>query len=164
MSPAEGTPDVGDHVLRTPEDVGRGEPQHRPPRGHEPVLPPQVVDEDGALPVDVAVERLVGRGLGAALVQLPAVLVVAGIAALLVGVAPRLSALAWAVVVWALLAGLFGPLLSLPEWALRLSPFGWVPRVPAEALDVVPLAGLALLAVALVTLAMITFRRRDVPA
>jgi ABC-2 type transport system permease protein len=97
-------------------------------------------------------------------VQLPAVLVVAGIAGLLVGVAPRLSALAWAVVVWALLAGLFGPLLSLPEWALRLSPFGWVPRVPAEALDVVPLAGLAVLAVALVTLAMITFRRRDVPA
>jgi ABC-2 type transport system permease protein len=106
----------------------------------------------------------IGVQLGAALVQLPAVLVVVGIAAALVGAAPRFSALAWVVVVWAVIVGFFGPLLNLPDWAVKLSPLGWVPRVPAEDLDVVPLVGLLVVAVALITLGLVAFRRRDVPA
>jgi ABC-2 type transport system permease protein len=106
----------------------------------------------------------IGPQLGAALVQLPAVLVVAGLTAALVGAAPRFAPLAWLVVVWALLAGVFGPLLDLPHWAAKFSPFGWVPRVPAESLDVVPLVGLLVVAVALITVGLAGFRRRDVPA
>jgi ABC-2 type transport system permease protein len=106
----------------------------------------------------------VGTQLGAALVQLPAVLVVAAVAAALVGLAPRLSALAWLLVCWALLAGLFGPLLGLPDRVLRLSPFGWVPAVPAEDVAVAPLAGLTVVAAALLVVALAGFRRRDVPA
>jgi ABC-2 type transport system permease protein len=107
---------------------------------------------------------LVASGLGAALAQLPAVLVVAGVTALLVGAAPRLAGLAWVVVVWALLAGMFGALLSFPGWALHLSPFGWVPAVPAEPFAVLPEAGLTLVALGLAGLALAAFRRRDVPA
>jgi len=106
----------------------------------------------------------VGPQVLAALVQLPAVLVVTGIAAALVGLAPRWAALAWLAVVWALITSLFGPLLSLPGWALKLSPLGWVPKVPAVDLDVVPLIGLLLVAGALVTAGLVGFRRRDVPA
>jgi ABC-2 type transport system permease protein len=106
----------------------------------------------------------IGPQLGAALVQLPAVLVVIGLAAALVGLLPRLAPLAWVVVVWALIGGFFGPLLNLPEWALKLSPFGWLPRVPAEDLDVAPLIGLVVLAVVLITVGLVGFRRRDVPA
>jgi ABC-2 type transport system permease protein len=102
--------------------------------------------------------------LAAALVQLPAVLVVVGLAAALIGLAPRLASLSWLVVVWALLAGIFGPLLNLPDWAVKLSPFGWVPRVPAEDVAVLPLVGLLVLAVALVTVGLVAFRQRDVPA
>ncbi|MGY1601744.1 ABC transporter permease [Geodermatophilus sp. SYSU D00815] len=105
-----------------------------------------------------------GRQLGAALVQLPAVLVLAGLTAALVGWAPRWAPLAWAVLVWALLAGMFGELLSLPGWAVRLSPFGWVPQVPAEALEAGPLLGLLAVALALGAAALVGFRRRDVPA
>lgn len=106
----------------------------------------------------------VGRLLGATLVPLPAVLVVAGVAAVLVGVAPRWSGLAWAAIAWVVLAGLFGPLLGLPEWVTRLSPFGWVPAVPAESFDLVPVAVLTLLAAALFGLALGGFRRRDLTA
>jgi ABC-2 type transport system permease protein len=105
-----------------------------------------------------------GAQLAGALVQLPAVLVVAGVAVALVGAAPRFAPLAWLVVVWALVAGLFAPLLDLPDWAVRLSPLGWVPRVPAEDVDVVPLVGLLLVAAALVAFGLAAFRRRDVPA
>jgi ABC-2 type transport system permease protein len=106
---------------------------------------------------------LVGEQLVAQLVHVPAVLVFAGVAVVLVGWAPRLAPLAWVVVGWALFAGFFGALLSLPEWSLDLSPLGWVPQVPAEPLAVAPLVGLTLVAVVLVALGLIGFRRRDVP-
>jgi ABC-2 type transport system permease protein len=106
----------------------------------------------------------IGPQLLAALVFLPAVLVVAAIAAALVGLAPRFASLAWLVVVWSLIAGLFGPLLDLPDWALKLSPLGWVSKVPAEDVDVLTLTGLLVVAVALTAAALAGFRRRDVPA
>ena len=105
-----------------------------------------------------------GRLLGAVLAPLPAVLVVAGVAAVLVGVVPRWAVLAWAAFTWVVLVGLFGPLLELPDWVTRLSPFGWVPAVPSEPADPVPLAVLTLLAAALFTLAVAGFRRRDLEA
>ena len=78
----------------------------------------------------------VGRQLGAALVQWPAVLVVAGLTAVLVGLVPRLSALAW----------ILGA------------------RAAAEDLDVVPLIGLAVGAGALAAVALTAFRRRHLTA
>jgi ABC-2 type transport system permease protein len=107
---------------------------------------------------------LVGRDLGAALVHLPAVLVLAGGTALLVGLVPRRAGLAWLVVVWAVLAGVFGTLLNVPSWALKLSPFGWTPKVPAEGVDVASLGGLIVVAALLLVAALATFRRRDVPS
>jgi ABC-2 type transport system permease protein len=107
---------------------------------------------------------VIGRDVAAALVHLPAVLVVAGFAALLVGFLPRWTGLAWLLVVWVALAGMFGPLLGLPGWALKLSPFGWTPKVPAETADVGSLAGLLVVAAVLLLAALTAFRRRDVPA
>ncbi len=106
---------------------------------------------------------LVGQQLGAQLVHLPAVLVFAGLAVALVGWAPRLAALSWVLVGWAVFAGFFGALLSLPDWALKLSPLGWVPQFPAEPVDVAPLAGLTVVAVVLIVLGLVGYRRRDVP-
>ncbi|MGY1703765.1 ABC transporter permease [Geodermatophilus sp. SYSU D00697] len=102
--------------------------------------------------------------VGAQLAHLPAVLVVAALAAALVGLVPRLAALAWAVVVWVVVAGFFGELLGFPGWLRRLSPFDWVPGLPAETLTVAAPAGLVLLVTALVLVALAGVRRRDVPA
>jgi ABC-2 type transport system permease protein len=106
---------------------------------------------------------LVPRQVEAQLVHLPAVLVVAGLAAALVGWAPRLTALAWAVVGWVVVAGSFGELLAFPGWLRRLTPFDWVPALPAEALAVAAPAGLTALAVGLASAALTAVRRRDVP-
>src|SRR4028118_1293136 len=56
ISPTEGAADLDDDIVRTTEDVGGGEPQHRPPGGDQPVLPAQVVDEHVPPAVEVAVE------------------------------------------------------------------------------------------------------------
>ena len=85
------------------------------------------------------------------------------VAALLVGWAPRAAGLAWLLVAWELLAAMFGPLLGLPGWALRLSPFGWGAALPAEPFDAAATAGVLLVAVVLLGAALAGFRRRDVP-
>jgi ABC-2 type transport system permease protein len=61
-------------------------------------------------------------------------------------------------------AALFGPLLQLPGWALRLSPFGWGAAVPAEPFDGAAAAGLGLLALGVLGAALAGIRRRDLPA
>ena len=114
-----------------------------------------VVTGDGAL---------VGSLTGSALAQLPGVLVLVGAAAALVGLAPRWSGLAWVPLGWAVLTGMFGALLRLPDQALWLSPFHWVPQVPAADLDLVPLLGLTAVAAALLAAAVVGYRRRDVPS
>jgi ABC-2 type transport system permease protein len=102
--------------------------------------------------------------VGVQLVQLPAVLVCTGIAAALLGLAPRASALAWLVVVYSVVSVFFGVLLDLPGWALKLSPFGWLPKVPLEPMDWPALIGLVVVAAVLVVAGLVGFRRRDVPA
>jgi ABC-2 type transport system permease protein len=102
------------------------------------------------------------RVLGGALVQLPAVWVIAGIGAALFGLLPRLVVGGtWAVLGIVLSITTFGELLRLDQWALDLSPFAHLPRLPAAEFTATPLAWLAVLALALAIAGLAGFRRRD---
>ena len=102
------------------------------------------------------------RLAGAALAQLPAVLVVAGVALTLFGWAPQLVTATWGVLVVFLLLGQLGPMLQLEQWALDLSPFTHVPRLPVEELRAMPVAALMAVSVVLGLAGFVGFRRRDV--
>jgi ABC-2 type transport system permease protein len=104
------------------------------------------------------------RVTAAALVQVPAVWVVAGAAMALYGALPRFTSVAWGVLVACLLLGQLGPILRLPQWAMNASPFTHVPAFPVESLNPVPLVGLAAVAVGLLLVGMNRFRTRDIPA
>ncbi|MEU6309722.1 ABC transporter permease [Streptomyces sp. NPDC047014] len=109
--------------------------------------------------------REVPAAVGATLAQLPAVWVIAALAALLYGAAPRYAAAAWAVAGGALALGWIGPALSLPQAALDLSPFAHLPRLPAaETLSWSPLLTLTALAVALTAAGLAALRHRDLAA
>ena len=101
------------------------------------------------------------RMLGAALVTLPAVLVMVGVAGALFGLVPRLALLAWIAVAIAVVVDVFGALLGLPRWTRQLSPFHQVPGLPAEQLRLLPLVALAGLAAVLLTSGLFGFRERD---
>jgi ABC-2 type transport system permease protein len=107
--------------------------------------------------------QLLVRQVGAELAHLPAVLVVAAPAAVLVGWAPRPAAFTWAVVAWVAVAGFFGELLGFPGWVRRLPPFDWVPALLAETVHVGSLAGLTVVVAALLGAALPSLRRRDLP-
>ena len=95
------------------------------------------------------------------LVHLPAVLVLVGIATALTGWLPRLTAVAWGVLALTFLVGWLGNLLDLPPFVEGLSPFDHVPAVPLEQVRLGPVIALSAVAVGLVALGTIGFRRRD---
>ena len=102
------------------------------------------------------------RIAGAALVQVPAVWVLAGLAIAAYGLAPRAVAVAWVALAVCFVVGLFGALLDLPAWLIDLSPYSHVPEVPASALTPGPLIALTAIAAALLLVGVAGLRRRDI--
>ncbi|HEX2152469.1 MAG TPA: ABC transporter permease [Acidimicrobiia bacterium] len=104
---------------------------------------------------------LVGAFFGASLAYAPALWLAAGVTAVLIGFAPRWTVLAWLVPVYGFVVGYLGQILQFSDWLLDLSPFGNVPRLPAQEMEWVPLIVLALIAAGLLAAGVVGFRRRD---
>jgi ABC-2 type transport system permease protein len=103
------------------------------------------------------------RVLGGALVQLPAVWVMAAVGAALFGLVPRLVVgLTWAVLAGVLFVTMFGEALQLSQLLLDLSPFAHLPRLPAAAFTATPVVWLLAVAAVLAAAGLAGFRRRDV--
>jgi ABC-2 type transport system permease protein len=130
----------------------------------------------------VALQVVVGTGLGvgtaialsdpswigtvalASLAFVPAIAVFAGLAVAVIGVAPRLSSVAWALVGWAAVVVILGELLGLPQWARDVSPLEHTPLVPQEEWGAAVLGLQVAVAAVLVVAGVVGVRRRDVPA
>jgi ABC-2 type transport system permease protein len=98
----------------------------------------------------------------AAVVQVPAVLVLGGVVVAVLGWMPRVAVpLGWAAVVVSLILGQFGALFELPQAVLNLSPFTHVPPAPAEEVRALPLLALLGVAALLTAGGFLGFRRRD---
>jgi polyether ionophore transport system permease protein len=163
--------------LRTEENAGRAEPLLATPVSRDRWLTSHlamsfvggaVVTAAGGLGAGVTVALITGdlgevpRLLGASLVYMPAIWLLAAIAIALFGWAPRAALAAWAGMAFCFVIGMFGQLLDLPSWLVDLSPFQRTPQVPAADLSVGPLLVLTALAAALTVLGMAGFRHRDV--
>jgi ABC-2 type transport system permease protein len=98
------------------------------------------------------------------LAYLPAVLVLAALAVLLIGWVPRAAGVAWAALAVCFVISYLGGLLELPQRVLDVSPFTHVPGVPAEELTTAPLVVLLLLAFGGAAAGLVGFRRRDIVA
>lgn len=90
-----------------------------------------------------------------------AVLVYLGLAAALYAWAPRLTSAPWLLLVYSFVVGMFGAVFDLPEGAEAFSPLDWLPAGFGDAPGASHMAGLAGVLVALLALALLGFRRRD---
>lgn len=104
----------------------------------------------------------VGTAVGASLAYVPALWVIAGVAAALFGWLPRATVAAWLVVVYAFVVGYLGQLLQFPQWMNNLSPFGHVPPLPAAEFALMPIVALIAITTGLLALGVAGFRQRDV--
>lgn len=100
--------------------------------------------------------------IGGALVELPAVWVMVGAAALLYALSPQWSLGAWVLLVGALLVEEVGALLELPQWMRDVSPFAHAPRLPGADMQWLPVLVLLGIAAVLLVAAVARFRARDV--
>lgn len=108
-------------------------------------------------PLD-AIPRLVG----AALAFTPAVWLMVGVGAALVGLAPRAAIAAWMALTFSLVIGLLGQLLRLSHWVRDISPFDHVPRLPATDARPLPFVILGVTAAVLCGAGLAGLRRRDI--
>jgi ABC-2 type transport system permease protein len=114
----------------------------------------------GMMVGDVAGQAV--RVLGAAIVNLPAVWVLTGVAMALFGLLPERTGLAWAVLVFSLIVGQLGRILQFPEWSINLSPFSHVPQFPAAEIEFLPMAVLLAIGFGLIALGLVGVNRRDI--
>jgi ABC-2 type transport system permease protein len=105
----------------------------------------------------------IGRLVLAGLAQVPAALVLGGLAVALFGLVPKASAAAsWSVLGAAVLMALVGATLQLSHWVMDVSPFTHAPKLPGGAVSAAPLLWLSAIAVVLAAVGLIGLRTRDI--
>lgn len=114
----------------------------------------------GELAVGVEAD-VAGDAALATLAYLPAIAVVVAAVLALYGLTGRDFGIGWLLLIYGFIAGLFGPLFEIPEWALRISPFASVPTVTDADPTAGPLLALCAVAAGLLVVAVVGFRRRD---
>lgn len=104
----------------------------------------------------------IGKFIGAGLAYTPAILAMVGLSSIVVGFVPRLVIVPWLYLAFTFFVVYLGPLLRMPEWTGRLSPFGYIPQLPVDSFQVVPVVGVGALAVVLLITGLAGYRKRDV--
>ncbi|HWD82548.1 MAG TPA: ABC transporter permease [Kribbella sp.] len=104
------------------------------------------------------------RMVAAALAQLPAVWVLAGLAIAIFGFFPRASMVSWAGPAICILIGLVSAGVATAGWIRDISPFTHLPSLPGGTVDAGPLIALLALAAVLGLAGLVGLRRRDLPA
>ena len=104
----------------------------------------------------------IGAALSAVLNTVPVVALVAGLAVLTFGLAPRMTvAVPASLTVAGYVLTVLGPALSWPTWIIDLSPFTHLAYVPAEPFDATAAAVMVLIGCAAAAAGMVAFTRRD---
>ncbi|WEK53551.1 MAG: ABC transporter permease [Candidatus Cohnella colombiensis] len=98
----------------------------------------------------------------AAIVYLPAIWIMIGLAVLLVGIAPRLTSLLWLYMGYSFLVVYLGKLFQFPDWMSKLTPFGYISQYPIEQMDWVKSIALTTIAIAITVAGFVGYRRRDI--
>ena len=102
------------------------------------------------------------KGILAMMIQIPPVMIMGAVATAIYGWWPRLSAVAWIALGLALVFGLLGRVLQLPQILLDLSPYTHMPALPAGEMRWLPVIVELAIAAALALIGVAGFRRRDV--
>ncbi|MYX09124.1 ABC transporter permease [Streptomyces sp. SID8375] len=103
-----------------------------------------------------------GPVLAAALSQVPAVWTLTGLAVLVFGLFPKATPAVWALVGGCLAIGWLGPSLKFPPWAMNLSPYSHLPKLPGADATAAPFVWLLALSALFALLGLVGMRRRDI--
>jgi ABC-2 type transport system permease protein len=103
-----------------------------------------------------------GTTLLGGLSYLPVMWIMVGLAACLIAFAPKRTSLIWLYLGYTFFVIYFGGLLQVPEWIVKLTPFGFVPDVPLETMSLPLTSSLLVVAIGLALLGLKGYQKRDI--
>ncbi|SNS30263.1 hypothetical protein SAMN05446037_1007117 [Anaerovirgula multivorans] len=103
-----------------------------------------------------------GTVFNAAMVYLPAMWIMIGVAVLFVGFVPQAAGLTWLYLGYSFFAVYLGGLLQFSPLMSKLSPFGNVPKVPIEDLNFTQILIMIAIALSLIVIRFIGYNKRDI--
>lgn len=98
----------------------------------------------------------------ASMVYLPAIWIMTGVAVLLIGFFPKITSIIWLYLGYSFFVVYLGGLLQFPEWMGKLSPFGHIPQIPVEEMDFLKVFTLTGIALVLMIIGFIGYKKRDI--
>lgn len=98
----------------------------------------------------------------ASVVHFPAVTVMIAISTLLIGLAQKATMFNWFYLVYGFFTLYLGGLFQLPGWMEKISPFGYVSKLPIEDMNWLSAGGLIVVAVVLIVIGINRYADRDV--
>ncbi|WP_301107477.1 ABC transporter permease [Sporosarcina sp.] len=98
----------------------------------------------------------------ASLVHFPAVAVMIAISVCLIGISQKATGFVWIYLLYSFITLYLGGLFQLPDWMEKLSPFGYVSKLPIEEMNWLASGGLFVTAAVLLLLGLHQYRKRDV--
>jgi len=98
----------------------------------------------------------------AAIVYLPAIWIMVGLAAILIGFFPKYTSFIWIYLFYSFIVIYLGGLLDFPEWLRNLSPYGHIPELPVDDLNMVNIIILLIISIGLTILGFIGYNKRDI--
>ena len=98
----------------------------------------------------------------ASIVHLPAVAVMIALSTLLIGLAQKATVFNWFYLVYGFFTLYLGGLFQLPDWMEKISPFGFVSKLPIEDMNWLNAGGLSAVAVVLIVVGVNRYANRDI--
>lgn len=98
----------------------------------------------------------------AGMIYLPAVWMMMGIAVLIFGTAPKFTGFTWLYLIFSFIVVYLGSLLQFPDWLVHLSPYGHIPKIPVEDIDLMKLSFMTIIAFAITAAGFIAYNKRDI--
>ncbi|HKL79473.1 MAG TPA: hypothetical protein VJ888_03435, partial [Mobilitalea sp.] len=105
-----------------------------------------------------------GRMFNTGMVYLPAIWIMIGVAVFLIGCLPKVISFIWLYLVYTFIVVYLGGILQIPGWMKKLSPFGNVPQIPVEEMNIFKISILIAIAFVLMVVGVCGYRKRDVQA
>lgn len=102
-----------------------------------------------------------GSMMSTGMAYIPAIMVMVGLAAFLLGWLPELTNVAWYYLGISFFLVYLGHVMQFPDWVIRLSPFGDTPQLPAADAGYTALYVMSVIAVALMAAGFVGYKRRD---
>ena len=100
--------------------------------------------------------------LEAALVYLPALWLMIGLTLIFVGYLPKQANLIWVYYGYTFFIMFIGRMGIFPDWVVYTTPFGFIPQLPMDDIQVMPLLLLSLVSLGLFSLGILGYRKRDI--